>query len=340
MLSLNQHRKISKKTVTIVLLTGLLFLYFSYSLNKLSPYLTSGAELIKIRNSLLLEVGVKEDFDWIPTQEPISFRKEKSPPGDHIRQLASKIIRKDQSAWNTTIAIARHLLSHPSPTKNAIKRDSVSSYYLIVNDGAGYCADFTQVFTALALAADINVREWGFSDSEFGGGHAFTEIYSYEYRKWMFIDVFNSFYTTDTNGVPLSVQELRKRLLNNNFEAVAVNRIIENRFGFRDSQQALTYYQDGAAQMYLWWGNNIYTYENGLAARWFGFSRHIEQAVAILLDQHLKIKALPNHISVTDLKGSKEIKRAFQNIVLAGCTLFLILSSYLCLRFIRAQPKA
>ena len=82
----------------------------------------------------------------------------------------------------------------------------------IREQGKGYCADYSQVFTALALSTGIPVREWGLGFEGFGRGHAFNEVYDSEQRKWVFIDSYHSLYVIDRGSHnPLSTIEFHNQ---------------------------------------------------------------------------------------------------------------------------------
>src|SRR3546814_18005756 len=49
------------------------------------------------------------------------------------------------------------------------------TYEKIVGGEGGYCSDYTQSFNALALAAGLDVREWGFAWADKANGHARPE---------------------------------------------------------------------------------------------------------------------------------------------------------------------
>jgi hypothetical protein len=79
-----------------------------------------------------------------------------------------------------------------------------------INRGrGGSCSDWAQVYGGLCAAAGIPVREWGLCDSftAMRVGHAFNEIFSAEYGKWVMVDPFVSMYAT-LDGTPLGVTEL------------------------------------------------------------------------------------------------------------------------------------
>lgn len=81
----------------------------------------------------------------------------------------------------------------------------------------GVCSDFTQVFNTFCFINHIKVREWGCVDrlykSQFG--HAFNEIYSTSFKKWIALDIHKAIYFPATEkGIPLSTIELFQSLRN------------------------------------------------------------------------------------------------------------------------------
>lgn len=257
-------------------------------------HLATGTQLIVLRNAFLADMGQPADFAWKPNALPAAF----SDDSDAIPPYATDIVRPLGTAgldrFDATVVIARHLLRHRSDGYS-IRSDTLSTYRRIVGDGGGYCADYTQVFTALALAAGIPVREWGFARGDFGGGHAFNEIYSDIHRQWIFVDVFSGFYLSDkrTNKL-LSVEELRLALKENRFGDMEFIRFNPDIFRFHDTAQAWDFYQSGADQFYLWWGNDIFAYEANPAVDAAGkFARLLKQVTAMVLGLHPRFRVLP-----------------------------------------------
>lgn len=75
----------------------------------------------------------------------------------------------------------------------------------------GVCSDYTQVFLGLCQAAGVAAREWGLCASFESHvlGHAFAEIYSERYAKWVFLDPFFSVYAVRRqDSCPLAVTEV------------------------------------------------------------------------------------------------------------------------------------
>lgn len=256
---------------------------------------------IVLRNALIAEKGTPGDFLWTPSGPPSDFRLETHPAPPELVDVAYYVPEQDVSGFTKTIDIARHLLQ----TKGdglSIRADTATAYNLITKTGTGYCGDYTQVFVALAHINGIDVREWGFALDDYGGGHAFNEIYDEALGKWVFVDIFSGFYVVDRlTGVPLSVLELRDALLNRDLENVSISRFRDERFEFRDEAQAWEFYSEGAAQMFLWWGNDVFSYEsNALVELSSRVSRALEQFVGIVVGAHVEIRAIPTKGSEAD----------------------------------------
>lgn len=262
----------------------------------LGKQLSQGEEAIRVRNSLLVTQGEGNIISWSPQQVPASFTWEQLPPPQFFKQTISNIKLDDSSVLNSALAIAHHL-RQTKGSETSIKDNSIHTYKAIVNTGRGYCADYTQVFIALAHAANIAVREWGFATKNYGGGHAFVEVWEPTLNQWVFLDPFASFYLLDKKShLPLSANQFNQLLLSNQLDSFELVIIHEGRFGFRNTRQALDFYLSGANEFYLWWSNAIFSYENNAIVAYMGsFSRHLEQLSAIAIGIHPKIMLLPNH---------------------------------------------
>lgn len=73
------------------------------------------------------------------------------------------------SDWYRVIAIRRHVLGNRHLVSNPTKSNLREIYCRIVDSGAGYCGDFTHVFMAFSIAANIPMRVWAFFSYGFGG---------------------------------------------------------------------------------------------------------------------------------------------------------------------------
>ncbi len=261
----------------------------------LVPYLSAPAELTRMRNALLLDPE-PADYDWAPGTKPADFKVD--PRGSSA--LFSEIVRRHALVvpgddWGTAIRIGRHLLSalnRPSATQ-PIQSDLRETYRRIVDLGQGYCGDFADVFTGLATAAGLFTRPWAFSFDGFGGrGHIFNEVWDRQAQSWRMIDVFYNQYPVDRNGGALSASAFREALANG--EAIHLVPVDPGaRPGFIDRQKAIAYYRRGLSEGYMWWGNNVFEYDENLAVRLFGaVSRSTEQLAGIAVGVHPRIRIL------------------------------------------------
>jgi len=258
---------------------------------------TPSADAVRLRNSFVATVGQAGDFAWPPDQVPASFLLERSPVPDEFAAVAEMLREGEDDPpikFAMSLTIARHLVEKPQ-RGGALRRNSWETYEMILTKGRGYCSDFSQVFTALAIAADVPVREWGLGFDGFGAGHAFNEIWDSSTEKWIFVDSFHSLYVQDSaTGVPLSVMEFQ-RLLNEGAseKELTVQPIVAERFAFESEAEALDYYRRGMDQFYLCWGNNVFTYDRHPVVRLLSpISRPLEQGGAIVAGVYPRIRIL------------------------------------------------
>ena len=301
-----------------MIITLLLIIMTAASIIKLVP---NSEEAVKIRNSLIANVGQETDFTWTPDKVPKNFRLETSGVPDEFERIAEKIITPDlagKSNFEKTLLIARHLSQLPA-RGGAIMSTTRYTYEQIVSTGKGYCADYTQVFNALAIASDIPVREWGFAFEEYGNGHAFNEIYDPGLGKWIMVDVFNSFYLKRlSDGVPVSVMELREALLEGVAESmIEVVPIVKDNFGFKSYEKLFEYYARGKDQFFLWWGNDVFTYERHPLIRFSAsLPRSLEQGLAIIFGVHPEIRLIKSDGNDEHIQALYHKRNVFFGLVL------------------------
>ena len=247
--------------------------------------LKTGQDLVELRNSLLVEVRPDDPYVWSPNDVPRDFLWETAVAPAIVQEASERFDPgKGLSDLQRIISISRQLGSK-KPSGDATQSTTVDALGAILRSSDGYCADYTQVLNALALAADIPIREWGMSFDGYGGaGHAFSEIYDSSRQKWIFVDSYLSFYVTDRDGVPLSVGEFRDRLVTQDYADIVVVPIASEKFRFKTLSGATDYYSRGSASFFMLWGNNVLSYDQTpvlWVARRFG--RAVEQAVAIIV---------------------------------------------------------
>jgi hypothetical protein len=251
------------------------------------------SEAVRLRNAFLLEPGTAADFGWTPATRPADFRWETASPDPAFVERARGALAGERRAFEGALLLAADLLRN-AQDRGPIQSGLDDTYRRITTEGYGYCADFTDAFLALALAANIPARQWAFSFDGFGGhGHAFIEVFDSARGKWLMIDPYNNFYPVTTrSGEPMSALEFREILLDA-AAPVRLQRISGARLGFPVAGKAAEYYRHGVGEWYLWWGNDVYTYDRQPLVRTAShLGRAAEQLVAVLTDAYPHFRVL------------------------------------------------
>jgi hypothetical protein len=254
----------------------------------------SPVELTRIRNSMIAVSGSVDQVNWSTETPPSSaFKMETMAPPQLFVEAANEAgaLRPGVQGLQAAIRIGEHLAGGTEWKGGAIQASSDVTYRKIIEEGRGYCADFTQVFTAIAHASGLPVREWGMSTGGFNGeGHAFNEVYDQSLGQWVFVDTHKSFYVRDAGTRrPLSALEFRSRLRSpGGTDSLEIRPIVVRQLAREDD--IIGFYRPAADQWFLLLGNNIYSYEANPVVNWLGqYSRAAEQIVAILLGVYPKM---------------------------------------------------
>lgn len=290
----------------------------------LAPYMTSSTELVRMRNALLLLESQPGDFNWTPANVPPSFMQASGPIDPLFADVALKLgLAALPTDWDRALAISGHLLgSSPVLNGGAIMSDLRGTYNQIVTKGDGYCGDFVDVFMAIALAAGMPVRAWAFSFDGFGGdGHIWAEIWNRQLGRWQLVDIFNNYYFFDASGVPMSALEFRHALTRSSAQLKLTPLYQRARVGWIHEEKAWAYYRRGLAEWYLWWGNDLFTYDNAKLVRALsGWSRSLEQLGGIAQGVALPIKLM---VTETNDEKAEEIWRLRTHLLVAAWVGFL-----------------
>lgn len=302
----------------------------------LGGMLASPFKATQIRNAFIADVGTESDIMWTPGNVPEGYLLERGKAADEFARVAEQVLGAvDNSAGNMqkALEIARHLATGPG-TGDGIRSNTIDTYRAIMTGDQGYCSDFTQVFNAIALAAGIPVREWGVSFEGFSGnGHAFNEVYDFGLDKWVMIDSFFSLYILDTrSNEPLSAVEFRDFLSSGSHtEDIAVIPIVAERFGFPSPPAAIEYYRRGADQFYLWFGNNVFSYDRHAAVQFFGpMSRALEQGAAIVSGVHPEIRIVSTALNKSLIDALLKTRNQF----ILSVVILIVLSGLLMAQLI------
>lgn len=302
------------------------------SVLSLTPYLGSSTELVRMRNALLVIDDSNQRFDWTPDTLPPDFKQEHEPPAPLFVQAAEKLgLAGMDSDWAKVSAISRHLLSNPNLVGTPIQSDLGSTYRHIIEDGTGYCGDFTRVFMAFANTAGIPVRAWSFSFDGFGGhGHIWPEIWNRQLHQWQLIDIFNNYVITSSDGKPLSALAFRRSMQETPELLHLVPLVPGARPGYPIEEKAWDYYRRGLAEWYLSWGNNVFSYDHALLVRLFGpVSRSLEQLGGIAQGVYPRIRIPDAPTNRTQV--SKLIRLRYHLLVAGVASLAALVTLGMCL---------
>ena len=276
----------SRKVQPLIWIAASGMLAAAASLAYLGFQVDSSQDLVLLRNAVIVDVKAEGAYQWTPDSIPADYLAETLPTPEPLERFAMEASGGSTPAddFETAVSLARALGQNRKRGRGPIQDDTVTALERITADGAGYCADYTQVYGALGRAAGLSVREWGMSFDGYGGdGHAFNEVWDRTRGKWLFIDSFNSFFVTDSNGQPLSATEFRGALLDGTTNQLQVVPINPAKFGFKSPARVVEYYRRGAPRFFLVWGNNVLTYDAAPAVKAFsGVSRSAEQVVGIV----------------------------------------------------------
>jgi transglutaminase-like putative cysteine protease len=297
-------------------------------------------EAVRLRNAFLIERGVASDFAWKPADRPRDFRWESRAPPPAFTERARSILGGERRGFEGALLIAKDLLRN-AHDRGPIQSDLENTYRRITEDGYGYCADFTDVFLALAHAAGIPARQWAFSFDGFGGhGHAFVEVFDAARGSWLMIDLYNNFYpVTVPGGAPMTALDFRSILLDG--APVRMQRISDARLGFPIEAKALDYYRRGAPEWYLWWGNDVFTYEQQpliRAASMFG--RSAEQLAAVATDTYPHFRVVDSTGNAASIERMARLRQLLLlNLAMGAALLALaIVSGVMWYRHARGAP--
>jgi len=244
----------------------------------IGAYLDNGQDIALIRNALVYEIS-DNDAVFVAAPDGAPTGAAGDTPWRAIAQEAGAL-DAGQDDLQRALAIVRHLDRPGPPLGGMIALPSLDTYRSMRGSGRGYCADYTQVFLAIAAAAGLSAREWGISFAGYSGaGHAVIEIYARQLQRWIMLDVFNGFYVTDQTQQPLSLPAVRETLHRGDPQRLQVQ-VIGDVLPFPSPERALHYLARGMPRAYLWRGSEAVA---GLGATTLdSISRH-SRALAQLL---------------------------------------------------------
>lgn len=293
---------------------------------------------VLVRNSLVIQGASESDFLWRPDAPPPGYLAESRPVPDLFQAVADSLRMLRGSNGSFDMEAAELLVGwiHRTPgDERPIRANTKKTYRLIVDEGWGYCADYTRTSIAILHALNVPVRHWGTGMGDLGAAHTFLEIFVEEYDDWVFLDPFFAFYVrSPESGRPLSALEFRDALLDESSPDPRVEVIGDGIFGFPNRESILIYYRSAAEFFYLIWGNNVFELdEHPLTTRLSSVSRSAELLAAMALGIYPQIRPLPA-ASEAHAAAVQEIRRVRLTMFLAAFAM-AILAAWVLVEMIR-----
>lgn len=298
-------------------------------------------EAVRLRNALSYG-GIIEaaDLGWAPGNAPPGFSFQSKPlPPVLAKAVTALNFSQAPNDWARSQEIARHLQGYIKD-KGPVMAGLEETYRKVVAEGEGYCGDYARLFSAMAQASGIPVRQWSFSFDGYGGhGHIFNEIWDASSGRWLLIDVYNNFVFVDSvSNKPLSALEFRAALRGESAPPKLVTLNAAIRPGNDIPPQAIDYYQRGANEWYLLWGSDVAGADQNPWVKWTDkASRHLGQFTAIVLGVQPDIRIIATPESVDSIAALNRLHERL--IVVLSASVVLILVA-MALWIVRRQTSA
>jgi len=253
------------------------------SVLSLIPYLGSSAELVRLRNALLLDAAPL-DASWAGSGFPHDFRMDSAPfPQSFVAFVQTHSGQAIHGDWERSVSLASALIPDRGQRRaGAIQSSMTQTLERIMARGDGYCGDYADVFAGLMSVAGIQSRRWSFSFDQFGGhGHIFNEVWDAPSSSWRMLDLQHNFFPANPEGIPLSALQFRSAILSG--DRVSLLPIDQAAaFGFKTNEDAIGYYHRGLQGWYMTWGNNLFEQDRVWAANLLApLHRALEQLAVI-----------------------------------------------------------
>lgn len=301
----------------------------------LAPHLDSGTELVRIRNALSLGPELTAGDDWQPPAMPADFKTDAGVIDPYFRKIAESLRLAELPDDDSRVrAISAHLLgSAPRLIGNPVRASLRETHRAITSEGRGYCGDFVRVYKAIANSAGMTVRPWAFSFDGFGGhGHILIESWNHQRLAWQVVDVFQNYEYVRSDGIPLSVRQLRTALLAQDPELRLRALHPAARPGWVIEAKAWTYLQRGVDEWYALWGSNVMTRDRSTLVTLAGeLSPSLKGVVAIALGLQPQARLLSTASNEAKRRALHDLRG---QVLLAGGLLVTAMLMFL-LSFIR-----
>lgn len=287
-----------------------------------------GTEAVRLRNALSFGGTVEAaDLAWAPVNAPPGFLFQGKPLPPGLAEAASQLdFSQAPDGWSRGRVVALHLQGFIKD-KGPVKAGLEETYRKVVTEGEGYCGDYARLFSAMAQAAGIPVRQWSFSFDGYGGhGHIFNELWDTQSRRWFAIDIYNNYaYVDAQSGNLLSALEFRAALRGERPPAVLRPLHPQIRPGFEIPEKAIDYYRRGANEWYLLWGSDIVGTDQSPWVKSTGrLSRHLSQFMAIVAGVQPELRVIATPESVDKIAALERLHKRLIAVLSASLALTLL----------------
>jgi len=151
-----------------------------------------------------------------------NFETYKSPKIEWLRQYTLPVIEGSSDQWEKYMSLKKWVKEQIPYKESKIESHWDAKRILRTvwsNSSLGFLCDaYAATYTSACISVGLNARVMHLKSRE-GNGHYVTEIWSDDYRKWIFIDPLYDCYFT-MGGEPLSTLELHNLLKTNKWEGV------------------------------------------------------------------------------------------------------------------------
>jgi len=188
--------------------------------NKLGGETTAtGYKVIKGDDDLKIIPGGSTIIDG---KYDFHFETYKSPKIEWLRHYTVPLVADSKNQWVKYMSLKRWVREQIPYKESRMKShwDAQRILQAVWSDSTiGFICDaYAATYTSACISVGLNARMVHLETVE-GSGHYATEVWSDDYRKWIFMDpLFDCYFTMD--GEPLSALELHNLWKSKNFEGV------------------------------------------------------------------------------------------------------------------------
>lgn len=181
----------------------------------------------------IVESSKKEDFYWQPENAPGYFHFELNNARIAVfKNEISPLIKDKNDDFKIMLETAKYvtgIFANNNQKGKALRWASPEEMLRQVRAGAigAHCFHRTILFSSYLTSLGLKSRLWALENEKLNSiAHTVNEVYIKGLKKWVFVDIMFGFYVSEHEN-PLSVLELRERLLNNRAGDILVHRIAD-----------------------------------------------------------------------------------------------------------------